>query len=69
MKVQKSYRIEEDLVKDLDELVSYYKQDVANKAGVPLKISPAIVIEMLITQKVREIREEKAKSPLEREQV
>ena len=59
MKVQKSYRLEEDLIKDLDELVSYYKQDVATKAGVSLKVSPATVIEMLISQRIKEIREEK----------
>ncbi|WP_101844224.1 hypothetical protein [Halobacillus sp. Marseille-P3879] len=55
MKVQKSYRLEQDTVDDMEKLVAHYKEELYKQTGSKLNISAAFVIERLVTEKIREL--------------
>ncbi|MCP3026009.1 hypothetical protein [Halobacillus sp. A5] len=56
MKVQKSYRIEESTVDNMEKLVQHYKQELYEQTGSTINISAAFVIERLVTEKIRQLK-------------
>lgn len=58
-KIQKSYRIDSDVVTDLAKLTDHFQKELSEKAGVRINISPATVIELLVKEKMKELNERK----------
>lgn len=56
MKLPKSYRLSPETVTDLDELVTLYQKELTEK-GMKINVSPATVIESLVSEKMKMLEE------------
>lgn len=57
MKILKSYRLEKETIKKLDELATIYQQRL-NNAGITAKFTMTDVIETLVNREYAQIKED-----------
>lgn len=51
MKTQRSFRIEDSIFEQLEELVEHYQKEY-----IGIKVSPAVVVQLLINEKYKEVK-------------
>lgn len=61
-KVQKSYRLSQQQIDNLDELVELYKDIMKDKIGAEVKVTPATVLGILIDVEHKDLTKQKEKT-------
>ena len=62
MKILKSYRLEENTIKKLEELTKMYEESINKMSPVKAKITMTDVVEMLINNEYMKLKENKNES-------
>lgn len=58
-KIQRSYRLEEKQVKQIDELMKHYEVELSEQLGINVSVSAATVLELLVKRDFERIQKEK----------